>query len=112
MKGWSLQTTLDLVVTKALPGIIMSDTILPKVSRSTNKKPSISTADFDKEWSVAKIKGALMKESLKTVKAEERTRLLRRLVMEGLGTNKVEALMKMKVNVLKRKFEPEGSIRN
>ena len=54
---------------------------------------SLSTADLESEGSVAKVKSALLKEWLRTVRSEERSKLLKRLLVEGLGTNDVEDFM-------------------
>ena len=46
-----------------------------------------------KEGSVDKVKGAVESDWLKVVRAEERSKLLRELVKEGLGTDDVENFM-------------------
>ena len=47
-----------------------------------------------KEGSVDKVKSAVESDWLKVVRAEERSKLLRELVKEGLGTDDVENFMK------------------
>ena len=62
------------------------------------------------------MKGALFKEWLKTAKAEERSKLLRRLVQEGLGTNDVENFIagqdELRFEVGEGKNRDQGNICN
>ena len=63
------------------------------VSKPKTKSTTISIAVLIKEGSVTEVQGALLKEWIKTVRAEERSKLLNRLVLEKIGTNEVENFM-------------------
>ena len=51
------------------------------------------------EDSIAKVKSAVEGDWMKVVKAEERSKLLRELVRQGLGTNDVENFVKGQENL-------------
>ena len=61
---------------------IISDTVEPRIT--------VKSSYVIKEGDAAKVKGAVLKEWLGVVRAEERSHLLRGLVRDGLGTKDVE----------------------
>ena len=74
----------------------------------TSNNHSNFTMELGKESNIAKLKGAVWEEWMGVVRAEERTNMLRSLILEGVGTDDVENFIGNQANIRHRGYQGVG----